>query len=264
MKLGAHAWWVFVQFMYRDFTVRKKKLADNIINYMVLYPVLFGLETAYLQANIYFGTSDIQRNTLFFAGNIIFIMMIFSYNQNLELLFDFENKRFIDYQITILHPFLVMLERIVGTALYTFLIMVPFYPITGFLFSAHVDFSHMRWLPLFTILFLGALCLSTYFILAASLLESSNLRSLWARVNRPLIFLGGLWVPWYIVHQYSPLFSYCLLLNPCLYISEGVKGAITGDARFIPFWICGGMLIVCNTILMIWCWHAFKKRTDCL
>ncbi len=258
------SWWIFLQFMHRDFYVRKKRLFDNILNYAIIYPLIWGVEIAYLQTNIYFGGANIERNTIFFAGSIIFLMIIFSYNQNIDLLFDFENKRFIDYQISIFNPFLVMFERIAFSGLYTFFMLLPYYPITFLLFRSNIDFSHIVWFKALTILFLGSFCISAYFVLAASLLESSNLRSLWARVNRPMMLLGGAWVPWYVVHQYSPIFSYFLYLNPCIYISEGVKGAITGNPLFLPFWLCFSMLIVFAICLTMGAWWAFKRRTDCL
>lgn len=264
MKITMQSWWIFLAFMYRDFYVRKKKLFDNILNYALLYPLIFGLESAYLQTNIYFGSANVARNTIFFAGTIIFLMIIFTYNQNIDLLFDFENKRFIDYQISIFDPFLVMCERIIFTGVYTFFMLLPFYPMSSLLFGSYVDFSQTAWLKALTIIFLGSFCLSAYFILAACLIDSTNLRSLWARVNRPMMLLGGSWVPWYIVHEYSPLFSYLLYLNPCMYISEGVKGAITGNPVFLPFWLCFWMLIVSICALTMGAWWAFKRRTDCI
>jgi ABC-type multidrug transport system permease subunit len=264
MKIITSSWWIFLQFMHRDFYVRKKRLLDNIINYAIIYPIIFGAETAYLQTNVYFGGGDSTRNTIFFAGTIIFLMIIFTYNQNVDLLFDFENKRFINYQISIFNPFLVMLERILFSGIYAFCMLLPFYPITSLLFRSYIDFSHTIWLKALSIIFLGSFCLSAYFVLAACLLESPNLRSLWARANRPLMLLGGVWVPWYVVNQYSPLFSYCLYLNPCIYISEGIKGSITGNPLFLPFWLCFSMLIAFTTILTLAAWRAFKRRTDCL
>lgn len=169
MKMTS-SWGIFLQFMYRDFYVRKQKLFDNILNYAIIYPLIFGTETAYLQSNIYFGGTDVARNTVFFAGTIIFLMLIFTYNQNIDLLFDFENKRFIDYQISIFNPFLVMLERIIFTGLYTFCMLLPFYPMTSFFFRSYLDLGHTAWIKAFIILFLGSFCLSAYFVLAACLI----------------------------------------------------------------------------------------------
>ncbi len=52
--------------------------------------------------------------------------MIFTYRQNIELLFDFENKRFIEYQNLMLNPFLVLCERVIFTGLYAFFLISLF------------------------------------------------------------------------------------------------------------------------------------------
>ncbi len=157
-----------------------------------------------------------------------------------------------------------MFERILFGGLYTFCMFLPYYPIISLLFHSYVDFSQIIWWKVTIIVLLGSFCITAYFVFAASLLKSTNLRSLWARINRPFMLLGGVWVPWYVIHRYSPLLSYILYLNPCIYISEGVKGAITANPLFLPFWLCFWMLIVFTMLLTFAAWWAFKRRTDCI
>jgi hypothetical protein len=256
---------VFMQFLYRDYIVRKKHLIDNIINYTCIYPVLFGMQTAYFQSNTYFGSNNIMQNTILFAGNIVLVIMIFTYKQNIGLLFDFENKRFIDYQILMLNPFLVLCERILFTGLYSFILMAPFYPISAYIFADYIDMSSTCWWKLYTILLLGSLCMSAYHVFAACLLESSkNITSLWHRANNIMLSFGGFWIPFYVLYAFSPVLGYLAYLNPCIYITEGIKGSITGNPLFIPFHICASMLIAFIVLITVWAWVVFKRRTDCL
>ena len=238
---------------------------DNAINYALIYPTVFAIQTGYLQATSYFGGGDPQINTVLFAGTILLIMMLFTYKQNIELLFDLEQQRYVDYQITLLNPFLVLLERILFTGLYTFLIALPFYPVAGFLLPSLVDLSNANWLHVALILFAGSLCLSAYHLMAACMLKrSSNISSLWNRANNVLITLGGFWIPWYVMYQYSKTLGYLVYLNPAIYLTEGLKGAVTGNPIFLPFGLCLAMLYLFTVLFTGLCWLSFKRRVDCV
>ncbi len=135
----------------------------------------------------------------------------------------------------------------------------------GLLLGNYIDLSHTNWAQVFLILFAGSLCLSAYHLLAAVTLKSSvNIKSLWSRVNGVLISFGGFWIPLYVMQSYSKLLGTLVYLNPCIYLTEGIKGAITGSDQFLPFALCISMLIIFTTLFTGACWFQFKRRTDCL
>jgi hypothetical protein len=256
---------VFWQFFCRRLQIKKKMFFDNAINYALIYPTVFAIQTGYLQATSYFGKSDPKMNTILFAGTILLIMMLFTYKQNIELLFDLEHDRFIDYQITLLNPFFALFERILFTGLYTFFITLPFYPIAGLLIPLQLDLSHAHWAKVVIILFSSSMCLSAYHLLAACALQgSAHIGSLWNRANNVMMTLGGFWIPWYVMNNYSPILGYITYLNPAIYITEGLKGSVTGSPEFLPFELCVTMLWVWFILLTALCWYFFKKRVDCI
>jgi len=256
---------VFLQFMHRDFFTRRKKIMDNIVNYGLIYPIVFAIESAYFQGRANFSTPNPTLNTVLFAGNIVLVLMLFTYKQNIELLFDLEDKRFIDYQIIMLNPVFVIIERIFFTALYTFTIALPYYPMGGLILQNYIDLSHTNWLQLITLLFAGSLCLSAYHLLAAVVLQRpADIGALWSRVNGALLAFGGFWVPLWAIKKYSSVLGTLAYLNPCLYLTEGVKGAITGSSDYVPFWICLPMLFAFSGLFTALCWWQFRRRTDCL
>lgn len=256
---------IFFQFMRRDFFTKRKEFVDNFINYAFIYPIIFAIQSAYFQGHTNFTNPSPTLNTILFAGNILLVLLLFTYKQNIELLFDLEGKRFVEYQITMLNPFLVVLERIFFTGLYTFIISLPYYPMGGLILKNYIDLSQTNWPQLIALLFAGSMCLSAYHLLAAVVLQrSADIGALWSRVNGALLALGGLWVPLWAMQKYSPLLGKLVMLNPCLYISEGAKGAITGSNDYLPFWLCIGMLFAFSTLFTALCWWQFKRRTDCL
>ncbi len=260
-----HSFIIFLQFMRRDFFTKRSQLMNNAINYAFIYPIVFAIQSAYFQGHANFSDPNPTLNTILFAGNILVVTLLFTYKQNIELLFDLEGKRYVEYQITMLSPFLVILERIIFTGLYTFLIALPYYPMGKLLLGSYVSMNNTNWPQLFALLFAGSMCLSAYHLLAAVVLKrTADIGALWSRVNGALLALGGFWAPLWAIKKYSPFLGKLVLLNPCLYLTEGAKGAITGSSEYLPFGLCMSALFAFGSLFTILSWWQFKRRTDCL
>lgn len=256
---------VFWQFFKRDMYIQRSKIVDYIINYVFSYPIIFALQTGYFQANSYFGSHNPQMNTMMYCGNILLIIMLFTYKQHVELLFDLKTIGYINYQITVLDPFLVLLQRIIFTSLLTCLIIVPFFPMGTLILPHYILSDTVSWLHLIIILYVASLCCSAYHLMAIILLPSPHeITLLWSRFNHILITFGGFWIPWFVIYSYSPFLGYLAYANPMLYITEGIKGAILGGNMFIPFGICVSVLISYTCIFTAAGFILFRRRTDCL
>ncbi len=260
-----HSFTVFLQFMRRDLFASRAHFLDNIFNYALIYPIVFGVQSAYFQGHANFTHPNPMLNTILFAGNILLVLLLFTYKQNIELLFDLEGKRYVDYQITVLSPFLVLVQKIMFTGLYAFIISLPYYPVGGLILRNYIDLSHTNWPQLVLILFAGSLCLSAYHVLAAVVLKrSTDIGTLWSRANGALMAFGGFWVPLWAMKKYSSVLGKLVFLNPGIYLTEGIKHAITGSNEYLSFWICLPMLFIFTGLLTGAAWIRFKQRTDCL
>jgi len=253
---------IFFQFFRRDLYVNLKQIKHNLINYALIYPASFGINFAYFQSNIFFGANNEHLGTIIFAGTCIIPIVILTSHFTLALLFDLENDRYIDYQITILHPRFVILERILFSSIYTFMISIPYFPVAKLMLGSAIDTTHTSWPCLFLMLYLGTLCCSTYQQLAACLLKQNQITMFWVRVNHVLIMLGGFWIPLHTVRSYSPFLSYLTQLNPLIYLSEGMRQAIVGGEQFLSITHCAIALLIFSGIFTILTWHVFKKRVD--
>ncbi len=253
---------VFLQFLWRDVYVNIKKLKPKFINYTLVFPAIFGIGFAYLQGNIFFGPGNERLSTILFAGTCLSPIIILAFELTFELLFDLESNRAIDYQITILNPRLILLERILFASFFVFLVSIPYFPMAKLMFGATIDTSNTSWPSLFVILYLGALCCSAYHQLAACILKQNQITMFWVRINHILIMFGGLWVPLQAMHTYSPVLGYLARLNPIIYLSEGIKQAVVGGKEFLPLAHCAIALFVFSIIFIVLSWHFFKKRVD--
>lgn len=127
----------------------------------------------------------------------------------------------------------------------------------------YFDTSHVSWPATYFILFLGALCCSSYLVLALSVVRSSkHISSLWTRVNIPLLWLGGLWAPLSVIKKKMPILGTIAHINPLTYITEGLRAAILGTRDFIPLYACAGVLILFSIIFITSTFPIFRKRTD--
>lgn len=253
----------FLYFLWRDSHVQMRRGRHYILNNIFLYPVIQGLTFLYLQPSILFAERTVALNTMMFIGNILLLMMVLTYKMTIPLLFDLDQDRFIDYQISIMRPHLVLFERIIFTSFATWLLLAPIFPIVQFHFPLYFDTSGTSWWRVMLILYCGSLfCASYHTFMACWLNSPRDIRRLWIRYNQALFQLGGFAIPWYIISKASPMLGYITRLNPMMYITEGLRQAFLNDARFFPFWHCIAALLFATGCMTMLAWRVFKKRVD--
>lgn len=248
--------------MRHDFYGYHKKYVTLFTNYCIIYPAIFAFAFGYLMPNIYFGSNPMNA-TILLAGHAVINILVLAYATNMMLLFDLDGDRYIDYQITLLNPRIVLLQRMLFASLFSALAAMPFFPIIKLMLRDGFVTHNTSWLALFGIIYIGSILCSAYTIFLACYIE--NPRSLvrfWLRVNFLLITLGGLFAPWHIMYTFSPVLGYIVLLNPLLYLTEGIRHAITQSPQFIPAHLCIVALLAYSIVFMLFAWYYFKKRMD--
>jgi len=252
---------IFVQFLYRDLYVYTRQLRDHIINYSLIYPTLYIFCFAYLQTQIYFhGQSHI--GAIVFSGTCLVPLLVMAFHITFDLLFDLEKNHHIDYQIMALKPQLIILEQILFASIFTFIVMVPFFPLARIFASSYIDLSNISWSSLYLMLYCGSLCVCAYHKLAATVLTVEKISMFWTRINHVLLVLGGFWIPLYTIRSFSPTLGLILRLNPIIYLTEGLRQSIVGGNDFLPISQCVAALLTLSVIFTALACHFFKKRVD--
>jgi hypothetical protein len=252
---------IFIQFLRRDFYVQKQQLINLFINYSLIYPGLYIFCFAYLQTQIYF-QGQTQIGATVFAGTCLVPLLVMTSHLSFDLLFDLEKNHHTDYQITALNPRLLLVEQILFSSFFTFLIMLPFFPLARIFADSFIDLSNIQWASLLCILYLGSLCFSAYHKLAATIITVKKISMFWTRVNYILLQLGGFWVPLNIISTFSPTLGFLVRLNPVLYLTEGLRQSIVGGSKFLPWAQCASALAMLSIIFTLLSFHFFKKRVD--
>lgn len=253
----------FFQFLARDYYRYKKDIKVYLINFSIIRPALYSISLAYIQVNVLFGSGQKELCTIFFIGNAMLIILILTFQLAFRLLFDLEYNKFVNYQITIIHPRLLLLQRIVFSTLFTFFVLLPFFPISKLILQSYLVTTNASWTKMFIVLFFGSLCLSCYNTLCSCIIKSSNnIASLWMRLNFPMMMLGGMWAPLSVVKSVAPWLTYLLYINPITYLTEGLRRAILGGDQFLPVTTCISALLALSILFTLLSFHFFKKRLD--
>ena len=212
---------IFWQFLRRDYHQYRKQIGKFFVSYGLIRPLLFSFSFSYLQANIIFQTQQPTSTTILLVGNVLLVILVLSFVLAVSLLFDFEQNRFIDYQLSLLNPKLIIIERIIFSSLFTFVFILPFFPVSKLLLQNKFATSNASLPQTFLMIYAGSLCYSAYHLFAVCVMKNTNsIGSFWMRVNLPLMILGGFWAPLYIIQQSSALLGYIAYLNPTIYVTE--------------------------------------------
>lgn len=258
-----HSFYIFTQFFRRDLYVYGKQLNRFIINYVLIYPTIYAICFAFLQAKNYFGDNAKEMGTLSFAGVILLVMASVSYRSTFDVFFDLIENRHISFRVTLLNPCFIVLEHFIFASVFTFILSAPFYLVSRILVGHIFDMSHIHWPSLFTILALGCMCCVSYHLLAAVTLKRvEQIGTFWFRVNFVLLVFGGTWIPHYVISSVIPSLGYVTYLAPLTYVTEGLRQAIVGGPRFLPISTCMVALTAFTTLFIALTFRALKKRID--
>lgn len=84
------------------------------------------------------------------------------------------------------------------------------------------------------------------------------------RILFPIWYLGCYQFTWHMLFKVNPTIAYLNLINPIVYVLEGMRGCMDLELETIPFPICIIMTLFFTILFGYLGIHNFKKRLDCL
>ena len=254
---------VFLQFLLRDTRIFLQRSKQRILNNGVISPLLLAICFGYILPYVALGDAAKTQSTAIFIGNIVWTMFPLAFFFMMDVLFDLEQERFIDYQMTMLSPRLVLFERILFAGLANFVCMLPFFPIAKLVMQDQFDISRACWLHVAVIMLVGALFLTSFNLFTQLLMKDSmKVDNLWLRCYYPLMVMGGGMFSWPVMNAFSPLLGKITLLNPFIYVTDGLREAILGSGEYFSFMssviVLTGLWIVCTLLAF----YLFRRRVD--
>ena len=132
--------------------------------------------------------------------------------------------------------------------------LVTFIPVT----AVHVRIDH--W-PLFlAVLLLASLAAGALGLALGTAVRPQQIGLMFAVVVTPIMFLGCVYYPWAMLHA-IPWLQWLVLLNPLVYMSEGLRTALTPDVPHMPTWAFLSALALATLLLGAVGVRGFVRRT---
>lgn len=164
-----------------------------------------------------------------------------------------------------IHSHMVFLYRGLSWAITSILLSVLLFPLGKLLVFTEWSLASVSWWRL-GMMFITANLFFGYFALWLTSVVSSmtDLNSLWLRYIAPMWMFGGYVYSWQSAYALSHAVGYLSLINPMIYVMEGMRAAALGQEGYLPFYL---------SVLMLWVFIALcgwygtkrlKKRLDCI
>jgi len=183
-----------------------------------------------------------------------------------ELIFDIEGDRKITFTLSMPVPYWVVFTQLaIKWAVSTLLLCLPLFLVGKLILWKNFDLSQIDIFRLFVIFPTGCLFFGFFSLWLTGILKKiQNLSSLFLRVINPLFMFGGYFFSWQSSFEFSPYIGYLILINPMIYIMEGMRAASLGQEGYLPFWSCffalWGFILIFGTHAIF----SLKRRLDCV
>lgn len=121
----------------------------------------------------------------------------------------------------------------------------------------HVEVT--SWALLGAVLVLGAGFSSSLGLLLGTLMDPRKMQMLFAAILLPATMLGCVYYPWSALHSIRWL-QLAVLVNPMVYLSEGLRAALTPGTGHLTLWATLPVLVAGTALTGILATKAFARR----
>lgn len=160
---------------------------------------------------------------------------------------------------------LIFLYMVLFWAISSMTLSILLFPVGKLLLWSRFDLGAISYLRLCGIFLMGNLFFGSFALWLCSIVPGmSGLNALWLRYVVPLWMFGTYFFSWETAYSTHPIIGTLLLINPIVYVIEGMRAAALGQSGYLPYFVCIGALALfifaCTT-------HAIKrlkKILDCI
>src|SRR5207248_11032639 len=121
----------------------------------------------------------------------------------------------------------------------------------------NLTFAHFGTVLLITIL--GAAAFSSLGLFLGTAIQPQQIGLMFSVILAPMIFFGCAYYPWQGLSA-VPAMKYAVLINPLVYVAEGMRGALTPAAPHMSLTVGFIALVIITAIFWTLWVRAFMKR----
>jgi len=106
---------------------------------------------------------------------------------------------------------------------------------------------------------LGAFAFSAFGLFLGTAIRGEQIGLMFGMIVAPMIFFGCAYYPWRALAA-TPVVQVLVLINPLVYVSEGMRGVLTPALPHMSVLVVAGALIVLSAVFLALGLRTFDKR----
>jgi ABC-type multidrug transport system permease subunit len=234
----------FAAMMAREFRVLRRNAVSTFTR-AVMQPLLFVFVFTYVMPKIGGGVmlggaaGGVTFSTVLVPGLMASMLLMQGIMAvTFPLIMEFSWQRTIEDRALAPVPISVLAtQKIVAGAVQSFLGAIIVFPIVLVVHAAgqapHVHVTN--WLLLAFILVTASLLTAALGLLLGTMMDPRKMQMLFAAILLPATMLGCVYYPWAALHHIRWL-QIAVLVNPMVYMSEGLRAVLTPGTGHMPLW----------------------------
>ena len=244
-------WKTFAAMMAREFRVLGRNAPSTFIR-AVMQPLLFAFVFAYVMPKIGSGFSvgassasagagagDINFSTILVPGLMgSMFLMQGMFGTTMPLVMEFSWQRTIEDRALAPVPISVLgVQKITAGAIQAFIGAAIVFPVVYWVHAPgqgpHIDVTN--WFLLAVVMVFASTMTASLGLLLGTVVDPRKIQMIFAVVLLPLTMLGCVYYPWSALHAIRWL-QIVTLINPMVYMTEGLRAALTPGLGHMPLW----------------------------
>jgi ABC-2 type transport system permease protein len=253
----------FGSLLLRDLRVLQKTFVEFALR-TIMQPLLFVFVFTYVFPKIGQGVGGASGEAAFasmLVAGVIAIACIFQGIQAvaLPLVQEFGYSREIEDRVMAPLPvWAVAVEKLTAGAVQGLIAAVIVFPLALVIPLSPVNLE-IVWIRLVTLLPLAAVTGAALGLVIGTRVQPRQVPLVFGIVVIPITFLGATYYPWEALHA-IPWLQTIVLLNPLVYMSEGMRVSLVANVPHMSLWGIYGGLILFTVLLVTWGIQGFKRR----
>jgi ABC-2 type transport system permease protein len=257
-RVGVRASSIFAALLRRDMRVARRELPFFLLR-TTMQPLMFVIVFGYLMPKM--GFMGRSYTTALLPG-VLAISLAFSSIQSvaLPMVQDFGWTKEIEDRLLAPVPiWLVAAEKIVSGVLQGIVSALFVLPVARLIMGPipNLTFGHFGDVLLITVL--GAAAFSAAGLYLGTAIQPQQIGLMFGVIVAPMIFFGCAYYPWQGLSA-VPVMKYAVLINPLVYVAEGMRASLTPAAPHMSLGVVILALILITALFWTLGMRSFMKR----
>ena len=249
---------VFTAILLRDLTVARRELPYFLVR-TALQPILFVIVFGYLLPKM--GMIPSGYSTTMLPG-VVALSLTLSAIQSvaLPMMQDFGFTKEIEDRLLSPVPIqLVAVEKVVAGVLQGIVAALFVLPVARLIMGPIPGLSFHNAPLLLAVTVLGGAAFSAMGLYLGTGIAPQQIGLMFSVIVAPMIMFGCTYYPWAGL-AHVPLMKWVVLINPLVYVSEGMRAALTPGVPHMPIALILAALVLLTALFMVMGLRAFDKR----